>query len=309
VKIGSAEKKSVYQMNDPRPGRWPWASLLLLPIAFFIVHFFNLHLQWTVIRQELAHGPAFHSPEYTFLGNSLFNRKEIAAAPLLPNAAPGGRVFGFYDLVHPAIFLVWNNGPGEDFFDLGPIMVALPAGSSRIAFLPGSVFYLLHEGGVSVKYFGDAIIGRAWYASWRRQLSGHGKPVDPLVGSFVVKSLAQSRYLKIPYLVYFFLPLVMIIAAIGISGPAMMTAFFYYVEMFFLFDYQNLFASVPLGWLSGILNIELTDFPAQFIAVLLAVVFLFCSVFGLWHWKKREISSWQKWGVSFFILLPVFLFI
>jgi hypothetical protein len=309
VKIGPAAKGAPFRGEETRPGRSPWAPLLLLPLALIIAYFLNLHLQWTAIRQELAHGPAFRSPEYTFLGNWLFNKKEIAAARMLPNAAPGGRVFGFYDLVHPAIFLVWNNGPGDDFFDLGPVMVALPAGFSRVVFLPGSVFYILHEGGITVRYFGDAIVGRPWYASWRRQLAGKGKPLGPQAGSFVVKSPAGSPYLRIPYLVYFFLPLVLIAAAVGISGTAMMTALFYYVEMFFLFDHQNLLAAVPISWLAGLLNIDWPGLPARFIAVLLTIVFLFCSAFGLWHWRKREVSAWQRWGVLFFILLPFLLFV
>jgi len=277
-------------------------------VFLLAVHFFNLFLQWTVIRQELAHGPAFRSPEYTFLGFSPFNQKEITAVRLLPNAAPAGRVFGFFDPIHPAVFLVWNNGPGEDFFDLGPVIVAVPAGSSRVAFFPGSVFLLQQGERKTARYFGAAIAGRAWYGFLSRKIASSEKKVTGAPGSFVVKERQRSPYLKIPYLVYFFLPLLLILIAIASSGAVMASAFLYYVEMFFLFDYQVLFAAIPLGWAFRALNIEISDFRLKLVSALLASFFLAGAVFGLWHWKKREISSWQKRIVLLFVLLPWFLF-
>ncbi len=124
----------------------------------------------------------------------------------------------------------------------------------------------------------------------------------------MVKEREESLYLKTPYLIYFFLPLLLILAAIAGSGAVMASAFFYYVEMFFLFDYQVLFAAIPLGWAFRVLNIEISDFRLKLAAALLASVFLAGSVFGLWHWRQREISSWQRRLVLFFVLLPWFLF-
>jgi hypothetical protein len=280
------------------------AFIPLLLVFLLLIHFFNLFLQWTVIRQELAHGPAFRSPEYTFLGFSPFQQKKIAALRLLPNAAPSGRVYGFFDLIHPAVFRVWNNGPGEDFFDLGPVLVAVPAGATTVTFFPGSAFLLQQGERKTLRYFGDAIVGRAWEGFLSKKIAANDKKGNLSPGSFVVKERGKSPYLRIPYMIYFFLPLLLILAAIGSSGTVMASAFLYHVEMFFLFDYQELFAAIPLGWAFRALNIEISDFRLKLAAVLLALFFLAGSVFGLWHWKKREISIWQKRIVLFFVLLP-----
>jgi hypothetical protein len=310
--LDSDHPKSTTLYRDKKPRRaLPRLSafLPLLLVFLLFIHFFNLFLQWTVVRQELARGPAFRSPEYTFLGFSLFNRKAIAAVRLLPNAAPAGRVFGFFDLVHPADFLIWNNGPGEDFFDLGPVIVAVPAGASRVTFFPGSVFLLQQGGRKTARYFGDAIVGRAWYGFLSKKIANGEKKETGAPGSFVVKEREQSPYLKAPYLIYFFLPLPLILFAIVSSGAVMASAFLYYVEMFFLFDYRELFAGLPLGWVFRVLNIEISDLRLKLASALLASFFLAWAVFGLWHWQRREISSWQTRIVLFFVLLPWFLFL
>jgi hypothetical protein len=300
---------TLYQEKKTRVALPRIPAFLPLLLAFLLlIHFFNLFLQWTVIRQELAHGPAFRSPEYTFLGFSLFNQEKIAAARLLPNAAPTGRVFGFFDLFHPAVFLVWNNGAGEDFFDLGPVIIAVPAGASRVTFFPGSVFLLQQGNEKTTRYFGDSIIGRAWHGFLSKKLARGQKRGAFPSGSFVVKAQERSPYLKTPYLIYFFLPLLLILAAIASMGTAMASAFIYHVEMFFLFDYQQLFAAVPLGWAFKALNIEISDLRLKLAAALLASFFVAGAVFGLWHWKKREISDWQRRILLFFVLLPWFLF-
>jgi hypothetical protein len=311
VKTNNPEKNHIYQEEKPRPARRSWfflPQLLLFLAALLLVHFLNIFLQWTVIRQELAHGPVFHSPEYTFLGFSLFNQEKIAAVKLLPNAAANGRIFAFFDLSHPVVFLVWNNSRGEDFFDMGPVIVAVPAGASGISIFPSQVFSLQHGQRAVVKNFGGSILGRAWTRILSQRISKVDGENDGTFGSFVFKQAEKSRYLKIPYLLYFYLPLVLILLLIGSSGPAMAAAFFYNVEMFFLFDFQKLFVTVPLAWLFRALKIDLPDSWATILAVFFAVLFLAFSIFGLWRWKNADIPRRHKWAVLFFILLPFSLF-
>ena len=97
------------------------------------------------------------------------------------------------------------------FIDLGPIVMAVPTGFSRISFFPGSVFLLEHEHKTILRYFGNAIIGRAWYGFLDNKILNRKNNETQIPGSFVVKSLETSRYLKIPYLLYFFLPLLLIV--------------------------------------------------------------------------------------------------
>lgn len=307
VQTGESQGKSSLYPGEKRPffrgGKWVWPLLLLLA-GLALVHFLNLFMQWTLISRELAGKPSFQSPEYTFLGFSPLHRQEIAAIGRLPNSAPAGRVFAFFDLLHPAVFMVWNNAGVEEFFDLGPVMVALPAGASRIAFLPGSVF-LLSQGDRSVaRNFAGSICGGIRAGALNKDGAGGRN----LPGSFVVKAAERSPSLRIPYLVYFYLPLVLIIIAVATSGAGMATAFFYYAGMFFLFDFEKLFVTVPLAWLFKALGVEL---PAPWITVLaavLALLFLAAAVYGLLRWNDKEIPPSGKWIAWFFILLPLALF-
>ena len=144
---------------------------------------------------------------------------------------------------------------------------------------------------------------------WLKKSGTRGGNTAPLPGSFVVKAPETSRYLKIPYLIYFFLPLLLLAAAIIHFGPVMLAGCIYYVEMFFLFDYQNLFVNVPFGWLFKLVNFENSEVFTRFFAAALAIVFLAATVLGFWHWKKREVSVWQKRILLIFLLLPLALFI
>ncbi|MBU4268897.1 MAG: hypothetical protein KJ808_08655 [Acidobacteria bacterium] len=308
MKTDNPDIGSLYQEKKPRHTWFPGAFIPLLLILLLLIHFLNLFLQWTVIKKELADGPAFQTPEYTFIGFSPFNKKKIAAVQLLRNAAPSGRIFAFFDWLHPAIFMVWNNKQKEDFVDLGPVVMAVPPGSSRVSFFPGSVFLLQQGQKIAVKYFGDAIVGQAWHGFLAKKIRDPEANAMPLPGSFVVKALESSRYLKTPYLIYFFLPLLLIAVAVIRFGPVMLAGCIYYVEMFFLFDYQNLFVNVPFGWLFKLVNFENSEASARFFAAALAIVFLAAMVLGFWHWQKRQVSPWQKRILLFFVLLPFFLF-
>lgn len=310
MKVDIQEKGSLYtgQKKPPffsAPRLFP---LLLLLAGLITVHFLNLYLQWSVIRRELAEKPGFQSPEYTFLGFSLFNRREIEAARRLPNAAPTGRIFAYFDFFHPVVFMVWNNGGEGDFFDLGPVLAAFPAGASRVIFFAGSVFQLDHKKSTVARNFGGSILGGAWAGYLNKKSDGRNRAGKSPSGSFIVKPAHGSLSIKIPYLIYFVLPLALIVVLIIHSGPAMAVSFFYFMGMFFCFDFQKLFVAVPLAWLFNTLGLELTDGWVKVLALALALLFLAASVYGLWRWKDRELAPSGKWLVMFFILLPPFLF-
>jgi hypothetical protein len=300
---------SLYDRRKPRRTRSTIVFFLLLVAILLALHFLNLFLQWTVTRQELAHGPVFMSPEYTFLGFSLFNRKEIAAVGYFKNSSQPTRVFGFFDFFHPAIFAVWNKNDLA-FIDFGPAVVAVPAGFSRIAFYSSAAFLLEHENKAALKYFGAAPGGSLWYGFLTKKL-GASRPAlqKPLAVSFVVKELEKSRYLKIPYLIYFYLPLLMIVLAAIRYGPAMLLAMVYYAEVFVLFDYRTMFVTIPFDPLFKVLNWEISEGQIELAAGLLTAIFVLCAAYGLWRWKKNSMSAREKGIVLFFILLPFFLFI
>jgi hypothetical protein len=251
--------------------------------------------------------PSYRTPEYTFLGFSPLNREKIAAARRLPNASPSGRVFAFFDWVHPAVFLVWNNAAGEEFFDLGPLLAAVPAGASRISLLSAGIFLLRRGDKTVAKNYGGSLLGDVWARSLSEKNGAKDGGNGGMPGSFVVKP-EQGTSSRFPYLAYFYLPLALIVILIATSGTAMAAAFFYYAGMFFLFDFQKLFVTVPLAWLFNALGVEIADPLVKVLAATLALFFLAFAVYGLWHWKNREMPAASKWIVWFFILLPLFLF-
>ena len=299
---------SLYERR--KPWRTKSAIFFILLLVFFLlaVHFLDLFLQWTVIRLELAHGPVYKSPEYSFLGFSLFNQKEIAAVRYFKNSSQPTRVFGFFDFFHPAIFAIWNKNE-INFIDLGPIVIAVPTGFSRVSFFPGSVFFMEHENKAALRCFGASPGGVLWHNFLAKKLIA-SRPASrkQLAVSFVIKELEKSRYLKIPYLIYFYIPLLMIILLAMRYGSVLLMAFFYYAEVFFLFDYRKMFVTIPFDWLFKLFNWEISTGQVEVTAALVAAIFVLCTASGLWHWKKSNISGREKRIILFFILLPFFLF-
>ncbi len=310
VQVALQEKSAIYQGTgkSKHRGAKQIFRLLLVLGGLLAAHFLNVYLQWSLISRELARKPSFRSPEYTFIGFSPFHQEEMAAARRLPNAAPEGRIYAYFDLFHPAGFMVWNNGAAGDFFDLGPVLVALPAGASRVAFFPAAVL-LLRQGEKTVaKNFGGSILGSFWVRSVNEKNGGMGGGVGLFPGSYVLKPARESPSLRIPYLVYFYLPLALIVILIATSGAGMATAFFYYSGMFFLFDFEKLFVAIPLDWLFNVLGIGLPDPWVKVLAVALMLFFLSAAMYGLLSWRSREMAPGAKWIVLFFLLLPLALF-
>jgi len=309
VKTDNPGQGFIYQGKDEkRPGRGLRWRLPLLLAALLAAHFLNLFMNWTVIRRELMQKPAYHTPEYTFLGFAPLNEEKIAAAQRLPNAAPSGRVFVTFDLLHQAVFMLWNNGGDGDFFDLGPFLAAVPAGTSRVSLFPGAVFLLQHGERAVARNYGGSIFGGVW-AKWLGINNNGGKSAERgMPGSFIAKQEPAAASLRVPYLVYFYLPLAIIVILMVTYGTAMAASFFYFAGMFFLFDFQKLFVTVPLSRLFVFFKIEPADSWTRVLAVALALLFLAAAAHGLWRWKNSEMPAGGKWIVWFFILLPLFLF-
>jgi hypothetical protein len=309
IKENGSPAVSLYERRKARRGRGALIFVLSLVVFLLAVYSVNLFLHWTVTRLELAEGPVFQSPDYSFFGFSLFNRKEIAAVRYFENSSRPTRVFGFFDFFHPAVFAVWNKSD-MTFVDLGPIIMALPSGFSRVAFFPGGAFILEHGDKMAMKYFGASPGGSLWYnlLAKRFNASSPGAKALPAV-SFVVKELEKTRYLKIPYLLYFYVPLLIIFFLVVRYGLSLLLAFFYYLGLFFLFDYRQVFVTVPFDWLFTIFNLELSARQVEFAAVGLAAVFAFCTVIGFWHWKKSAVPGWAKKAVLVFALLPFVFFL
>jgi hypothetical protein len=293
-------------VRDRSGGGFRLLPCLLVLAALLLVHFLNVFMQWRLISGELAARPAFNSPEYTVIGFAPFHGEEIAATRRLPNAAPTGRIYAYYDLLHPAVFMVWNNSGAEDFFELGPVLAALPAGASRVFLFPGAVFSLRQGERRVARNHGGSILGGLWAGALNKRDVEAGQ--GGLSGSFIARPVAGSSAQRLPYLAFFYLPLVLIAILMAAAGTGMAAAFFYYAGAFFLFDFQKFFVSVPLAWLFAALKVEVPDLWIRVLAVAMALLFLAAAVFGLLRWKNREMPPSAKWIVLFFVLLPLALF-
>ncbi len=305
VKAETGARGSLYAGRQREPLRFRRLLLPLLAVAagLLLAHGLNVWMQWSLVRDELSGKPLFHSPEYTLLGLAALHREEIAAVGRLPNAAPDGRIFAYFDPLRPAVFLAWNNAGAGEFFDLGPVLVALPAGASRVELLPGMLFVLRQGGGKVARDYGGSILG-GFRARALNRGGGSGAGAR-LTGSFLLKPAEESPALRLPYLAYFFLPLALIAVLMAVYGPGMAAAFFYYAGMFFCFDYESLFAVVPLGRLLRLAGLELPDGAVLPLAVALALLFLALAVSGLLRWRRREMPAGAGWIVLFFLLLPL----
>lgn len=300
VLAGNEGKGSLYEGRAQGRGRgvgWLARALLLLA-SLLAAHFLNLLLHWALIRGELAAKPVFRSPEYTFIGFAPLHGREIAAARRLPNAAPAGRIYAYFDFLHPAVFLVWNNAGAGEFFDLGPVLVSLPAGASRVSFLPGGVLRIEHNGKEARRSFGGSIAG-SFLA---------GKREDGLNGSFIVKSWERSPSLRIPYWIYFALPLALVAGMAARTRGWMATALFYCPGMFFFFDFERLFFSQPLGWLLRAVPVEPAAPWTRGLAAAVVLLLTALACRGLLRWRRAQPPAHGGWLVLFFILLPPFLF-
>lgn len=295
---------TLYKEKKPQRRRSVLSFILLLFVFLLSIHFLNLFLQWTTIRLELAQGPVYQSPEYTFLGFSLFNQKKIAAIRYFKNSSKPVMIFSFFDFFHPAIFAIWNKNE-MNFVDLGQIVIDVPAGFSRVSFLPSSIFVVEHENKSAAKYYGASPLGLLWHGSLTKKYDDSEKP---LAVSLVIKELEKSRYLKLPYLIYFYLPLLIIVLLAIRYGSVMLMAFFYYAEICFLFDYRKMFVTIPFDWLFKLSAWEISDGIIEALAALIITAFVIGAVFGLWRWKKHSLSNREKGIILFFILLPFFLF-
>ena len=284
--------------------------MLTVLVVLLAVHFLNVFLHWTVIRLELAQAPVFNSPEYSFFGFSLFNQEKISSVRYFEKSSQPARVFAYFDIFHPAVFDVWNRKNDMAFVDFGPVILSLPPGFSRVALYPGPGFFVEHENRIALKSYAASYGGSSWYRFLSAKfLASRKKPKELRNVSFVVKELETSQYLKIPYLLYFFLPLLIVVLLAMRHGAAYLTALIYYVEMFFLFDFRSMFVSVPFHWFLKLVHWEIGAAQVELVAMVLVTVFVLASAVGLWNWKKNTLAGLDKGIILFFVLLPFFLFL
>jgi hypothetical protein len=269
------------------------ASLLLILAA---VRFANLALLWHATKQELQNKNTLGSVDYTFLG---FSSEAKAAQELKRRADFRGQplsIVCFYNYAYPARFLAHNRAAAA-MVDLGRVIIQVCPGESAVT---------LYASGWLTQQCEEerrGSIEEPLLRSLLDQIAGHSPGAREF--SFLSRPPSRSDYLKIPYLFYFFAPLVLIVLLSLRFGPGFLIAALYYVELFLLFDFKEVLVAVPFSWLLSQFNLEITDPLAWGLAAVLVCLAVAASVAGLYHYKQLRDQPWGKWLILFILLLPL----
>jgi hypothetical protein len=268
--------------------------LLLLLVVF---RFLNLTLWWVVNHLELNQKTAGKEVKYTSLHLSSYEKAkekclDFSRAPPKTDVT----VVSYFNLFQPGIFLIHNTAKFSAV-DLGRMVVPLGPGLFTLKMHLSGVVEKQGEQGRQQGYFGNSLLAKFFIKE--SQAAGDL--------SFINVPLEKSTYLKIPYLVYFYLPLVLILLFASIFSQAVLTGFFYYTGLFLLFDFKALFFTVPFGWFTRAIGIKDTTSFEGLVAVIAAVLLTMIGVLGLLNWKERRGIFKENLLVLLFLLLPLFL--
>jgi hypothetical protein len=266
------------------------------------IRFANLGVRWITNTAELTSNPLSESVDYTFLGFSSQKAAEEKCPEIKGKRGKdtNASAAAYFDLLHPAKFVVRNNNKKSNVsVDLGRVLVMAEPGLSTFTYTLSGMIEKERDG------------NKVQVALENPMLSDLYSPTPPEPGtifmSFVEKTPENANFLHVPYMIYFFLPLVLIIVYTIYSSKAVLTAFFYYPGLFLLFDYKEAFVNGPFCWLFKPLNFNFTDPRIPLFAVGLVAIFFLLGVFGLLNWKKQEDRYKERLIIFTFLLLPLFL--
>ncbi len=270
----------------------------ILIILLVVFRFLNLAMWWFTTQLELTNKPPDKQLWYTSLHLSSHEKAKKKCLELSQrHPAANVIVVSYFNLFHPGVFLVHNKAKNSTV-DLGRMVIPLG---------PGLFTFRIHLTDIIEKQWNQTL-------QWRRFTSSilltffikEDRAANKNL-SYILKSVENTAYLDIPYLIYFYLPLVLILIFSSIYSPAVFTSFFYYPGLFLLFDFKTVLFRVPFRWLMQLFNITDTT-PVEGIgAVVVAVLFTLLGIYGLFNWKKRRDIFKERLIVLFFILLPIFL--
>jgi hypothetical protein len=282
----------------------PLLAVLVFILVLLVIRILNLGLWWLTNRLEIQNNAVLSNTQYTFIGFS----SEAGAKKELEKIRDFGKgdsvAVSYFDVFTPIGIMVHNRQQGTEMIDMGRLLLYTCPGSSSTKFFFHGAITQDCGGKVSEKYYEPYLAQRPIrLAANKLRASSAGGPAL----SFIQKPVAKSEYLRVPYLIYFYFPLVLIILLSLHFGGGMLTGFFYFVELFFLFDYRQVLAEVPFAWVKSITGGEFGMSAATIVAVVVAALALILFASGLYRWKTlREHPAARLW-VLFFLLLPLVL--
>ena len=282
----------------------PLLAVLVFILVLLTIRILNLGLWWLTNRLEIEHNTGLSNTQYTFVGFS----SEAGAKRELEKLRDFGKgdsvAVSYFDVFTPIGFMVHNRKQGAEMIDMGRLLLYTCPGSSATKFWFHGAVTQDCAGKVSEKYYEPFLAQQLIRlgADKLRDSTASGPAL-----SFVQKPVAKSEYLRVPYLIYFYFPLVLLILLSLHFGGGMLTGFFYFVELFFLFDYRQVLAEAPFAWVKSITGGEFGMSAATIVAVVVAVSALILFVSGLYRWKTLREHPVARLWVLFFLLLPLVL--
>ena len=270
----------------------------ILIILLVVFRFLNLFMWWYTTQLELTNKPPDKQVRYlSLLLSSHEKAKEKCLELSQKYPAANVIVVSYFNLLHPAVFLVHNKAK----------YAAVELGRMVIPLGPGLFTFRMHLTDIIEKQRDQTLQWTRFTPSILLAFFIKEDPAAKKDLSFIMKSVETTGYLDIPYLIYFCLPLVLILIFSSVYSRAVFTSFFFYTGLFLLFDFKTVLFRVPFRWLMQLFNITDTTSIEVIGAVIVAVLFTLLGVYGLFNWKYRRDIFKERLIVLFFILLPIFL--
>jgi hypothetical protein len=309
--------KNLLKIEEHKAGKVFMISLLIL-LMLAAARFINLTICWNAVKLELTGNQSITLANYRFLGLSDYETAQGRLTGLVNSQIREVTVVSYYDFFHSAVFLIHSRSKNP-LVNVG-IMNVLPGkGFVDYFFHPTEIIEVRTDKVANrAVYYGSAVFP-AIYWNIARRLSNEGvgekagASAQPI--SFIVNRVEDADYLKIPYYVYFYFPLLLILILTSFYGKPFCISFFYYLGLFLLFDFRKALFTIPFSWLISLLGVNISPTVAAVISVGLAVLFFFGGLSGIIYVinKRKEnlgniqLTIWGKGLIVLFILLPLFL--
>ncbi|MCP4218697.1 MAG: hypothetical protein GY765_28955 [bacterium] len=294
--------------------------LILLVVAVILLmlvaaRFLNLGMHWQTSRMQVEQDPltanTMSSIDYHFEGLAGYNA--VMKKYFDPKRTPSKKpiiVASYFDPAHQEAFIINNKG-ASIFVNLGKLTVYAKKGITSIHLYPTEIMEIWEpKQKAVVMYYGSTLFPAIYHKFAEYTAERDGGKVGKV--SLIRNKVIETFYLQIPYYIYFYFPLISILVLISRYGGTFCIAFFYYLEIYLLFDYKMVIFSVPFSWLLKPLGLEISHQIIALIAILLVIIFVVLGFVGVFTRRKDQpvemtFTVWAKGFLIFFLLLPFFL--
>lgn len=288
--------------NGDRPGvRW-WKILAIL-MMLLLVRVGHMGLLWYLQSQEIRNRPRVKLENYVFHGLASENS---AKDRLLRYSDMGARpiaIVSYFDLIHPAVYLISNKGGGT-FVDLGRLSIYVRSGETQVLFHPEDIVERRWLGTTQAFYFGEAPLSPI-FKSFARIIVARTKPGPEI--SYLIEPMGKMKYLRWSHMIYFYLPLILIVWLSSVYGRGFWISYLYYLGLFLFFDFKQVLVTVPFFWFLDFTNIPLSSGAVLVFSLIILMLFVGLALSGFSQWRSLEKKGWGRPLVLFFILLALFL--